>query len=352
MSAPWWAAFGPADTEVSCGAGTHVVRWTDGSLHAVDHPDAEGESVLAALGGEAAPCLELVKSWGQHSDDLMVLAVGPRSADDTLAITTDWLDESGPGRGFAARSGWSGFVPLQRQATATTIARYSLGSSGGGVIRRHGGARAVGRRSGLAAAFGGRGLGGVAFRHRGWNSATGASRLVASAHSSLVSSSLVSGWTAYEPDPQAGLFRVLALGLPFQLRLAAAVAQAWSADGQHSSRRKQAAPALAAALAGRLAPAAAHWLGIDPGKVDASIHDAAGWGQVRLIGADRLDMRLPLSWLADVWAPELAVVHGHLVVDVLSAAWPAASVLALTSPGTEPVELSVRHAGQYWSIAA
>ena len=62
------------------------------------------------------------------------------------------------------------------------------------------------------------------------------------------------------------------------------------------------------------------------------------------------EARLPVSWLAWVWAPGLAVVDGHLVVRVLHAAWPAAQVLAIGAPGRDPVEVTVRHEGGGWSL--
>lgn len=68
----------------------HPVRWEDGAFSLPAHPDAEGELVLAALGGEKAGCVELAEAWGRHADDLGILAVGPRSAADTITVT--WQD--------------------------------------------------------------------------------------------------------------------------------------------------------------------------------------------------------------------------------------------------------------------
>lgn len=93
MTSLWWAAFGPAEASVGCGSGQHRLRWAGGAVDAVDHPDAEGELVIAALGGAATPCLDLVRVWGSHCDDLTVLAVGPRSADDQLTIGPDAIEE-------------------------------------------------------------------------------------------------------------------------------------------------------------------------------------------------------------------------------------------------------------------
>jgi hypothetical protein len=78
VTTPWWAAFGPAETQVSCGGHQHVIRWADGRLTAANHPDAEGELVMAALGGEPPRCVQLVQAWGAREGDLEVLAIGPR----------------------------------------------------------------------------------------------------------------------------------------------------------------------------------------------------------------------------------------------------------------------------------
>src|SRR5208282_6592572 len=71
---------------VSCGEHTHQLRWGEGTLIALNHPDAEGERVLAALGGDRSECMDLVEFWGALGDDLEVLAIGPRSSDDELTL--------------------------------------------------------------------------------------------------------------------------------------------------------------------------------------------------------------------------------------------------------------------------
>ena len=65
--------------------GRHTVRWEAGSLRLPSHPDAEGELVLAALGGEKARCVEVAEAWARHTDDLSVLAIGPRGPADEIA---------------------------------------------------------------------------------------------------------------------------------------------------------------------------------------------------------------------------------------------------------------------------
>ena len=346
MSAPWWAAFGPAEAPLSCGDAKHRLRWADGKLEALDHADAEGELVLAALGGDTSPCLDLARAWGGHSDDLTVLAVGPRSHTDAVTIPAAVLDEvnelsdsaaqgqqgSGNLVAYQRRSGHASFGTVRRKSTtAQATYRFSPGSPPR-PIPRHLLSQAAIRRAKLRS------------RSGGW---TGYRPL----HGARM---MPFGWRGAEIDQaRLELIRLLALGAPFQFRLCAAVAHAWSAEGEHASRAERAGPALTAALAGRLAPAAAQWLGVDPSEIDVTIHVGAGWGEITralVDGNARLQAKLPVAWLAKVWAPDFAVVGSHLVVDVLRASWPQASVLALGSPGQEPVRLDIRQEQGHWSV--
>jgi hypothetical protein len=154
------------------------------------------------------------------------------------------------------------------------------------------------------------------------------------------------------------MLSLLALGPAFQMRLSGTVAAAWSSGGTRAAELGAQRPALAAALTGRLAPAAQAWLGLDPERVRVTVHEGDGWGTVEVTGADAdryLRASLPVSWLAWVWACGLAVVGGHLVVAVEHAGWPAATVLALPEPGAAPVRLGVRarddsDAGARWEV--
>jgi hypothetical protein len=319
VSAPWWAALGPAQAQVSCGEGTHTLRWEDGSLTAADHPDAEGELVLAALGGEATPCLDVVRAWGRHSDDLSVLALGPRSAADRLTLTTELLDELAPQLGGSLGV----VIGLRRGVSYAAPRRLTHGWTGYAPMR----------------------------------AGPGAARLMA-ARRAAVRRSFVAHHLLGDDDSdddRTTLLRLLALGEPFQWRLSGAVAHAWSADGEHAGTRDRARPALTAALTGRLAPAVAVWLDVDPASVSATVYDHADWGELAVSspgGVSQVRARLPVSWLATVWAPGLSVVEGHLVVRVLAAAWPDAQVLALRTPASAPAELKVRNDKEHWSIAA
>jgi hypothetical protein len=150
------------------------------------------------------------------------------------------------------------------------------------------------------------------------------------------------------------LFSLLALGPEFQFRLSATVAAAWADGGSRAGDRDAARPALVAALAGRLAPVVQAWTGVDPDRVDVSLHEGEGWGRLAVSGTgpDRgLSAALPAGWLASVWAAGLAVTGGHLVVAVTAANWPGATVLAVPEPGADPVILDVRAADGGWTLA-
>jgi hypothetical protein len=86
---PWFTCLPNCETAVPCGPGQHTIRWEAGSLVLPSHPDAEGELVLAALGGEKARCIEVAEAWARHGGDLSVLAIGPRGPADEIAVGWD-----------------------------------------------------------------------------------------------------------------------------------------------------------------------------------------------------------------------------------------------------------------------
>jgi len=346
---PWWALLPPAQAQVACGGGSHRLRWDQGRLTAADHPDAEGELVLAALGGDRSACLDLVEAWGRRGEDLQVLAVGPRSAADELTITPDDLDHLGMSGG-----GWFAYSPL-------TARRFRPGPSWPWlrrpplavslrIARRRAADRAAMAAARRRAAAAGAGLGMM-------STVTGGARVARHARPGPMrrhQQQQARDEADRAAARRAELFSLLALGPEFQRRLSAAVAAAWADGGDRAGDRDAARPALVAALAGRLAPAAQDWLGIDPGLVEVSLHEESGWGRLELSGAGRerrLRAALPAGWLASVWAPGLAVVAGHLVVAVTEAAWPDATVLAVPGPGAEPVILRVRAVDGEWPRA-
>ncbi len=314
MRPPWWAALPAVETRIRCGTGEHALRWSEGRLHAADHPDAEGELVLAALGGEKADCVALLEAWGAHADDLDVLALGPRSPSDELAVTWELVSEL----------------------------RAAFGRRPGSVPMRPGPAP---------------GGGAVTFPALSHSAPPSAARPTAR---------LVRGMPRRRLTPEqeraqarrAELLSLFALGRDFQPRLSAQVVSAWSGEGLSSGDGPSpgqrelgpARPALVAALTGRLAPAAGPWAGLDPDAVRAVVHDGPGWGSAERDGPG-LQASLPLSWLARVWAPGLPVVGGHLIVDVLAGRWPRVQVLGLPAPGAEPAVLSIQADGEHWSLA-
>jgi hypothetical protein len=289
---PWWAAFAPVQAEIDCGGAAHRLRWQEGHLSAPDHPDADGELVLAALGGGRPPCLVLAEAWAARAADLDVLTLGPRSPGDRLAVGQELLGEL-------------------REAGQASLHRVGR------------------RRSG------------------------GAGRMLAR---------------------REQILSVFALGPAFQFRLSATVAAAWSDAAPPGHDPEATRPALVAALTGRLAPAVESWLrpsasddqasatnvsaahisaaNVGAANVSVTLHEGTGWGSIRSNGsvADHLHARLPLAWLARVWAPGLAVLARHLVVDVLAVSWPRARVLALPEPGGGPRELSIVREGEDWAV--
>ena len=298
---PWFASLPGCEAQLPCGSGRHVIRWEAGELRLADHADPEAELVLAALGGEKARCVEVAQAWARHTEDLTVLAVGPRGPADEIVVSWEDIDAAAQGVG-------RGGGPLPGPT------RLTVPFSGPPVAAM---AQAAARR---------------AQAQRGGEQA----------------------W-----QRRNDLLSLLALGYGFQTRLIGQVVAAHAdrpdeEDEQGSGNGRSTGPALTAALAGRLAPVAEQWLGIDPDQVVVSLHRGAGWGSVELAGRveeRRLQVSLPADWLARVWAPGLALVGRHLVVAVRRAGWPDARVLALSAPGREPVSLQA-HAGDGSSGAA
>jgi hypothetical protein len=365
-SPPWWTLFPPAEAEVSCGEQTHRLRWEQGKLTAVDHPGADEELVLAALGGDRSECVDRLEWWGKRGDDLEVLAVGPRSAADDLTVTPESLAEFGAGQ-----AGWVAYAPLTGRGfgmlrASRPFAVRQIGPPGPLQSLRPWAQRLPGGMAVYGALLGRYGPTTVMRRRAAMQATAAMKRQLSAGRSPYAGPGTVSsvrtgrmlrraapGGQQFrdqirrESQRRTELFSLLALGREFQLRLSATAAAAWADGGTRAGDRDSARPALVAALAGRLAPAAQAWLGVDPDRVDVSLHEGQGWGRLALSGTGRdrrLSAALPADWLASVWAAGLAVTGGHLVVAVTSAAWPDATVLGVPEPGADPVILKVRAA--------
>ena len=280
---PWFTSLPPCETLVPCGRGRHCVRWEAGELRLASHTDPEAELVLAALGGDKARCVEIAEAWRRHTADLTVLGIGPRSPADEVTVSWDDVDAAGQ----AARSGASvlgyGAGPLAsppRAAMARASIRYQQHQAEAGEASQR----------------------------------------------------------------RLDMLSLLALGTGFQIRLAGQVVAAYADRlDEPDELGRTIRSVLTAALAGRLAPVAEQWLGIDPDQVEVSLYRGTGWGSVELTGRGeqrRLRVSLPAWWLARVWACGLALTGRHLVVAVERAGWPDARVLALSAPGAEPVSRS------------
>jgi hypothetical protein len=280
----WFTCLPSFQTQVPCGTGRHSVRWEAGSLELPSHPDAEGELVLAALGGDKARCVEVAQAWARHADDLSVLAIGPRGPADQIAVGwDDVLAAEQPRSAMIGSPGPARPVPTR------------LASQPGPTLARAGARQRQMQEEQLKAQ-----------RRRN------------------------------------DVLSLLALGYGFQVRLIGQVAAAHAAWG--GGEQAGSGPALVAAITGRLAPVAEEWLGIDPDQVVVSLHSGRSWGSSELTGygADRrLRVSLPAGWLARVWACGLARVGRHLIVAVDQPGWPTAQVLGLRAPGAKPEPLEV-----------
>jgi hypothetical protein len=264
---------------VPCGLGRHIVRWDAGQLQLPEHPDAEAELVLAALGGEKAGCVVLAEVWGRHTSDLSVLGIGQRGPADKIVVS--WEDVEA-----AAQAGQhGGAVGLRRPS-----------------LRRPAGPPAV-----------------------------------AAGHSARQRQ------LQEEMDPGAerrnDMLSLLALGYGFSVRLAGQVAAA-HVDPADAGARPALIAAITGRLA--LIAEQWLGIDPDQVVVSLHDGPGWGRTELTgRAGGRRLRVSLPPSWLARVWACGLALTSGHLVVAVDRAGWPDARVLAVRAPGHEPVLLDV-----------
>jgi hypothetical protein len=342
---PWFGCLPSIETSVPCGSGWHTIGWEAGSLRLPSHPDAEAEQVLAALGGERARCIELAEAWARHASDLSVLAIGPRGPDDE--ITVGWDDvvaaaQTGFGPRPVSMPGLAGQLPAGgRPGRAGAMARVTARQR-----QMQDEMRAAQRRRddlvallALGYEFQARLIGQVAAAHAGPGRVRGQAQHDSGQHDSGQHDSGQHDSGQHDSGQHDSGQHEPGQHEPGQL------SQAQFDPGR---------PALVAAVAGRLAPVAERWLGIDPDQVVVTLHDGPGWGSAELTGREarrRLRVSLPAGWLASVWACGLALTGRHLVVAVEQPGWPQARVLGLRAPGAVPELLEVgQGADGTWNV--
>lgn len=59
----WSATASPAELTVRCGRAEHRLIWDRGEVTMLDHPDADAEVALVALGGDEPACLSMLRLW-------------------------------------------------------------------------------------------------------------------------------------------------------------------------------------------------------------------------------------------------------------------------------------------------
>jgi hypothetical protein len=129
------------------------------------------------------------------------------------------------------------------------------------------------------------------------------------------------GWTTYTaagvlrggppppaPKPADDLLTLFEVGGGLPDRLAATVAAAWSERLARGVDAADARPQLQAALFGRVSAALRTWPGAPQFRVEVTMADERS-AELGDDGVARVS--LPFSWLADVWARDLAIVTGR-----------------------------------------
>ena len=258
----WWTAVGPATVEVACGEDRHRISWRRGKLVLDDH-DLAAEESFAALGGEPALCLEILRAWRAGVNDREVLWFwdAPRIGDPDLGRTHAML-----------RAREQRMMASHRQMVVTG-GRGAVFPPGGPVPQE------------------------VLDRMR--------AQMAADHRRSLL---------ATLPDPLR-----LRLGLAAIVRTGRHQGdRSWygpRAEDVRTALATRAAPAVEGSMRawrGRLS--ARHTLVVEcwvarpgePPSVCGLMDDAGGWGAASL----------PILWLVDVWARGVALVDGCLVLEV------------------------------------
>jgi len=250
--------FPAAEGTVECGGQTHRIRWEAGELMAADHDDLDSELALSALGGTSVACLDVMTAWRRHAHDHCLLSALTRGSGDSVSSPIHHL----PG----------GSRPIRMRPSSRSGPNVAMAAAG-----------SVGW-----AAIGGRG---------------GSTPPIPTG-----------------PASGAGEIELLAgLGGALPWRMAAAVTaalldeQATSAAPPDSRR-----PALEASLFGRVRNTLANWRGDAQLDVDLHVIESGETPGVETWD-EGLRVRLPLTWVADVWGRGVGIVAERFTLAVLEA---------------------------------
>lgn len=263
----WYEGLAPVRVELPVGpASSHRITWDAGALTLDAHPDAEAEDVLAALGGERCPCLDVLDAWQAQLRQPDVLVIGRRHPGEHVRADRTVLSR------------------LEREAARWQAQWQAAGDD----LRTAGDAAAAVRLRRIA------------------EPAERRARI------------------------RLGFVRILALDAELQDRLVATVVAGAEARWHDDEFRAANCDRLHAALAGRALPPL-----LETGILPAGATDADGLAAIELLdpgepatveavpaGRRRnatdigISVRLPLSWLTNVWARGVSVVDGQFVVAV------------------------------------
>lgn len=251
--AAWWDGLAPAQISLECGAAKHVLRWAEGRLTAVDHPDADRERALVALGGEHVACLDVFDAWHRHSDDLDLLVLLSRGPSDRLPEpqTSEHVRYSGSYN----KMGW-------------TMGAVGVSNFGSRSARRLG---------------------------RGWTS--------------------YRPLDDEDHDGEVTVGQLANLGGGLNDRLVATIIATWTERIEAGDERVAAvSPKLHAALYGRIVTTI-RGLTREATVVDLVMVDSAARRAVTMQDG-HISVALPFSWLIEIWGKDLATVLGHLCLSV------------------------------------
>jgi hypothetical protein len=248
----------PIQVPVACDHGVeHRLVWHAGELSSLQHDDLDGERTLAALSGQRNGCVDLVDAYLRRRHDLRTLVLGPRDEADPFA-RSEAVPTAVPGFGSPRR------MPM----------RYGFG----------------------------------------WMAYAPLPASISSAHAT--GGAAASGPSGADHADWALLF---GCGPAFAYRLCATAVVHWVERSDRGDLPREHTPALAAALTGRAAAVLRRWLG--PAAAGADVRVAAPDESPTYArpddGAPPV-VRLPVRWLATVWASGVAVTAGRFVLEAVA----------------------------------